>query len=224
MPKFKTFVDRESKIKECSKCHTRKSFSEFVSDPNKSLGITSDCKTCRNKRGKKYRLAHPEKIKSYRKPPEHWRQWRKDNPGKNAEYVKRWREKNPEKVNEIARNRRKNSMHHRIKSNLRGRLNDALKRHTTKKGRPVAELLGCTIQEFKEHLESKFQQGMSWDNYGRGMDKWHIDHITPCNQFDLSKPEDQAKCFHYSNMQPLWAIDNLKKRKGKYMANKKAKA
>lgn len=53
---------------------------------------------------------------------------------------------------------------------------------------------------------------MSWDNYGRGGRKWQIDHIKPCAYFDLTKPEDQRKCFHYSNLQPLWQKDNLEKR------------
>jgi hypothetical protein len=70
------------------------------------------------------------------------------------------------------------------------------------------ELLGCTIDFFKNHLESKFVEGMSWQNYGKG---WHIDHIIPCVSFDLSKPEEQRKCFHFSNLQPLWAVDNIRK-------------
>jgi hypothetical protein len=219
-PRHRVFVDRENKLKECSKCGEIKSYSEFVKDPYKSLGITSNCKVCRRKAGKRYRQENPEKVKASRRPPEHWRQWRKDNPGKNAEYTRRWRKKNREKVNAMARRRRQKSNNHRIKSNLRGRLNDALKRHSATKGRPISKLLGCTIEQFKSHLESRFTDGMSWDNYGRGMDKWHIDHIKPCNTFDLTKEEDQAACFHYTNMQPLWAIDNLKKRKGEKMANK----
>ena len=70
-----------------------------------------------------------------------------------------------------------------------------------------AALLGCTYQELLKHLESQFQDGMSWDNYG----EWHIDHIRPCASFDLLDPEQQAQCFHYTNLQPLWAEDNLRK-------------
>ena len=69
------------------------------------------------------------------------------------------------------------------------------------------DLIGCTPQQLKEHLELRFVNGMSWDNRS----KWHIDHIKPCASFDLSKIEEQQKCFHYSNLQPLWAEDNLKK-------------
>ena len=69
------------------------------------------------------------------------------------------------------------------------------------------ELLGCSIDECRKYLESKFLKGMSWKNKG----EWHIDHIVPISSFDLNKPEEQSKCFHYTNLQPLWAIDNLKK-------------
>ena len=68
------------------------------------------------------------------------------------------------------------------------------------------KLVGCSIDKLKQHLEKQFKKRMSWDNYGLG--GWEIDHIKPCAKFDLSKPEEQRKCFHYTNLQPLWAIDN----------------
>jgi hypothetical protein len=70
-------------------------------------------------------------------------------------------------------------------------------------------MLGCTIEELWKHLEKKFKPGMTKENHG----KWHVDHIIPCAIFDLSKPEEQIKCFHYTNLQPLWAIDNIRKGK-----------
>ena len=70
-------------------------------------------------------------------------------------------------------------------------------------------LLGCSIEYLKQHLEKQFKPRMNWSNYG----KWHVDHIRPCASFDLSNPEEQRKCFHYTNLQPLWAIDNLRKNK-----------
>lgn len=93
------------------------------------------------------------------------------------------------------------------KKRLRGRVYVALKRGV--KSAKTMELLGCTIDEFKSYFESKFTEGMSWDAYMRG--ELHIDHKIPCVNFDLTKEEEQRKCFHYSNLQPLWAIDNLKK-------------
>lgn len=69
------------------------------------------------------------------------------------------------------------------------------------------ELTGCELNVLKEFLESKFKQGMSWENHG----EWHIDHIKPCCKFDLEDEEEQKKCFHYTNLQPLWAKENLSK-------------
>lgn len=71
------------------------------------------------------------------------------------------------------------------------------------------DLIGCTPEFLITYLESKFIENMSWENYGyKG---WHIDHIKPCASFDLSDPEQQKQCFHYTNLQPLWAKDNLSK-------------
>ena len=72
-------------------------------------------------------------------------------------------------------------------------------------------LIGCNISEFIKHIENQFVDNMSWDNYG----KWHIDHIIPCYTFDLTKPEEQERCFHYSNQRPLWAVDNLSRQRDK---------
>lgn len=71
------------------------------------------------------------------------------------------------------------------------------------------QAMGCSGQELKRYLESKFQPGMSWDNYG--VHGWHIDHIVPLSSFNLSDPEDYKKACHYTNLQPMWAIDNIKK-------------
>lgn len=90
---------------------------------------------------------------------------------------------------------------------LRQRIRDALRRIKIK-GKSIA-LLGCTIDEFKAHIESKFRDEMSWENHGNH--GWHIDHIRPCSSFNLASLEAQQICFHYSNMQPLWAHENLKK-------------
>jgi hypothetical protein len=73
------------------------------------------------------------------------------------------------------------------------------------KSKSTLELLGCSIEFLKQHLQSQFKPGMSWANHG----KWEIDHIVPCASFDLSKSEEQLKCFHYTNLQPLWKLDNI---------------
>ena len=117
-------------------------------------------------------------------------------------------EKNKFKINEqkklYKREQRKNPLH-RLKDNLRSRLSKAIK-NNYKSGSAIKDL-GCTVQEFRAYLESRFTEGMTWGNYG----KWHIDHIIPLNSFDLSDSEQLKKACHYTNLQPLWAEANIAK-------------
>lgn len=94
-----------------------------------------------------------------------------------------------------------------IERRLRARLLKKLKAARVKKNIGTWELVGCSPQHLIEHLEKQFTQGMTWDNHG----KWHVDHIVPCARFDLTDTEQQRRCFHFTNLQPLWASDNLKK-------------
>ena len=71
--------------------------------------------------------------------------------------------------------------------------------------------LGCSVEELKSHLESQFEPGMSWENHGHGNGKWNIDHIRPLASFDLTDPRQVALACHYTNLQPLWYEDNVKK-------------
>jgi len=101
------------------------------------------------------------------------------------------------------------NINHRVACVLRARLNSAIK-NNQKTGSAVQDL-GCTIAHFKAYLESKFTNGMSWNNWAK--DGWHIDHIKPLVSFDLSNREELLKACHYTNLQPLWAQDNLSKGK-----------
>ena len=92
---------------------------------------------------------------------------------------------------------------------LRARVRTALKGFT--KSAKSLELLGCSIEEFRKYLEAQWLPGMSWDNYGKGEGKWEVDHIRACSKFDLTQEDQQRQCFHYSNQQPLWGIDNRRK-------------
>lgn len=94
-----------------------------------------------------------------------------------------------------------------IPDKLRERVRVALKSQGVKKNNKTIELVGCSIEYLRKYLEVQFDDKMTWQNYG----KWHIDHIIPCASFDLSDIEQQKKCFHYTNLQPLWAIDNIRK-------------
>ena len=95
----------------------------------------------------------------------------------------------------------------RLKANLRLRLRQAIKGRT--KDQRALILLGCSLEEFKTYFESLFTEGMTWEHVFSGA--IHIDHKLPISSFDLTNPEQVKKCFHFSNLQPLWALDNLKK-------------
>ncbi|MGH7974989.1 MAG: hypothetical protein ACREBR_05660 [bacterium] len=80
-----------------------------------------------------------------------------------------------------------------------------------KKSKIFEQYVGCTPEEFKQHIESKFTSGMAWDNRGQGIDRWELDHIIGVNNFDLSKEDDRLRCYNYVNYQPLWWQDHKKK-------------
>lgn len=92
-----------------------------------------------------------------------------------------------------------------IAGSLRARVRSVLNGNV--KSASTMELLGCSMEFFKQHLENQFVENMTWDNYG----DWHIDHIIPCCSFDLSIAEEQKKCFNYVNLRPLWGYENLLK-------------
>lgn len=137
------------------------------------------------------------------------RQWQINNPVRHREIVKRSQLKNKDKYSarQYARHkeRLKTDKVYALKISLRIRLNQVLAGRE-KKGSAV-ELLGCSGDELVLYLESRFQEGMSWSNRS----EWHIDHIIPLSKFDLQNPDELAKACHYTNLQPLWAIDNFKK-------------
>jgi hypothetical protein len=142
-----------------------------------------------------YYKINREKLLDYKK------NYDKTHQQKNIEYRISYKIKRNQRYN----NRRKIDINFKIRGNLKHRIWLSLKGFN--KSKTTTKLLGCSIEHLKQHLEKQFNNGMSWLNYG----KWHIDHIKPCASFDLSKTKEQKKCFHYSNLQPLWAKDNLSK-------------
>lgn len=171
--------------------------------------------------------------------PEYWKKyqqnWRDKNPmedenkRKKQEYNnKRYKEKKniinekrkrsnltPEKLMIVRQQRRQyyeNNPNACIAATYRDRILHALRRQSIdKKCFSSVSVVGCSWEELIIYLESKFADGMNWNNHGRGIDKWHVDHIIPCSHFDLSKYEEVRKCFHYTNTRPLWETDNLNK-------------
>ena len=171
-------------------------------------------------------------IKNKQKILEQVKKYYKNNKEKKREYqqknrekinIKIYQQKNRKHIRELARkNYHKNIqqrrerrreyiaiLHNKIANNLRARTRLALK--GSYKNLSTLQLLGCSVNKFKIHLEKQFKSSMTWNNWSRK--GWHIDHIKSCCSFDLSKPKEQKKCFHYTNLQPLWAGENLSKGK-----------
>jgi len=145
-------------------------------------------KTKRLKENREYYILNRERLKDYQ------RQYRKLHPhAKNIYHKKRC----------------KLDLGYKILCNLRKRVNTFLNLKKIKKCNTTSILLGCDLITLKEHLESQFKEGMSWDTYGRF--GWHVDHKRPCASYDLRDPKQQEECFHYTNLQPLWWDENIKK-------------
>lgn len=136
-----------------------------------------------------------EYMRKYNKKPEYMEYRRK--------WMREWHRKNAKEI--YARRRAK--PYERLASVIRARIYDVLK-HGYKSDK-TEKLIGISIKELKTYLENKFQDGMIWENYG--FYGWHIDHIIPLSSFDLENPNEQKKAFHYTNLQPLWAQENLRK-------------
>lgn len=136
-----------------------------------------------------------------------WRKWKKPSPEKRAASVRKWRENNRQKVRDYYRERYQKIIQHNLRTRIASRISKVLRRAGCRKNNPTLLLLGTDIAGLRAHLESMFKPGMGWHN----RKLWHIDHIKPCSAFDLKDPEQQKKCFHHSNLQPLWWIDNLRK-------------
>lgn len=127
------------------------------------------------------------------------------------ERSKSYRRNNKAKVNAYRRKRREENpptIEERIVNSLRSRVANALTRKEHRAGSAIADL-GCNYETLKKHLEAQFVEGMNWDNYGR--EGWHVDHVIPIASFDLTDPDQFKRAVHYTNLQPLWALDNLQK-------------
>ena len=209
-----------SDMVKCKTCNLYKDRSSFYKEKRNANGLKGSCKDCHNTRERTYRAKNIKKIR------EKEAKYRKSRRKEENERINKWRSENPDRVSEISsksyyknhernvevrkvyrKNRLKNDIEFRIRDSLRKRLSTAI-RNCQKSGSAVRDL-GCSIEELKKHLESQFQSGMSWENWTT--DGWHIDHITPLASFDLSDPEQLKKACHYTNLQPLWAEDNLVK-------------
>jgi len=216
---------KKKDYKFCGICKQEKHISEFHKNGYSKNGTAvfhPNCRICRTKviciksknlsqEGKNRRnLLTRMRYKnlSIEEKKEHNRRkykWIKEHPERRKIIYKKWQQKNMDKLCDYMREKRKSDPNFRIKERLRARIRAVLKRKT--KSMTTVELMGCPIEFLRKHIESQFTPNMSWIN----TEKWHIDHIRPCASFDLSDPEQQKICFHYTNLQPLWAKDNMAK-------------
>lgn len=191
--------------KSCSRCKQWKVLMSFNKMTKSWDGLRTECKDCLHE----YRMARKEHMTEYNK--EYWIKTKDIQLKKH----KIWKEANKNHINEYRKNyakvwrlkQLKTNPKYRIIKNLRCRLYSAIKFGYGLKTESTLHLLSCTLDFFQEYISAKFEDGMSWNNYG----KWHLDHIIPCNSWDLSKPEEVKMCFHYLNLQPMWGPLNSSK-------------
>lgn len=224
-------------LKECSKCKIKKSIESFPKCTENKNGLFSWCKKCKSEYRKQQNFNHPELLIKER---EQARKRRLANRKRYAEYSKKWQHKNPKKCREQGKKwRLKNSVKHRelikawalknpdkikkmrqrgglkFRSTIKGNLSCKMgtqtwkSLHKNKASKSWKSYVSYTIEDLRKHLESKFTEGMTWNNMG----KWHIDHKVPVSFFQYEKPSDQEfqYCWSLDNLQPLWALDNIKK-------------
>lgn len=203
-------------MKTCSKCNITKDLCSYNKRANSIDGLRPDCKDCRSIETKKYRENNPEKIRLHNhkfyyldkdKRNKYHSEWR----GKNREYLRKYSSdnykknisENRTKRNSYVKNKRSIDELYKLRQNYRNRVKAFLRHSKISTSKRTSELLGCNYDTFKSYLEPMFMDGMNWSNYG----DWHIDHIKPLS-LATNESELVVLC-HYTNLQPLWAKDNL---------------
>lgn len=177
-------------FKKCRRCENEKPIEEFSDDKDRPDGKKSQCKSCEKELREQRRNSDPS---IYERQLAYHRKWSKDN---------------KEHVNSYIKNRRDSDPNVKIASILRTRIREALKKN--RKCSKSLILVACSVDQLWEHLERSktWDRKMTRENLGS---YWHIDHIIPCAEFDLTDSEEQKRCFHYANLRPLKKEDNWKK-------------
>ena len=186
-------------MKVCTKCKEEKELSEFTKGKRNKNGVRNECKICSNKYNIKYKEINPEKVLKYNIVfSNYYKIYYKNNKEKILQYERDCR-------NEYNKKRKLVDPLFKLRCNIRSLICNSFKNKGFKKESKTHKYLGCSYEEFKLHLESQFTSGMTWDKLG----EWHLDHIYPVS---LAKDEEEIiRLNHYTNFQPLWAIDNIKK-------------
>ena len=211
---------RPDGTKTCSCCRTVLPASSFWKNRSTADGLASECKTCKRAYIKAYRKINADQLRQYEDVyrelhPEMKRlsdrRYRQKNQAKISARQRRWEDENRDRIRmqkrEYMRESRRKNPRLRIAQSTRARIRVAM--FSNQERESTWELIGCRKEQFFAHLQSLFADGMTWDNYGRG--GWVMDHIIPCDAFDLKDPTERKQCFHYSNIQPLWESENARK-------------
>jgi hypothetical protein len=185
----------EKKI--CSKCKIEKELCEFQSDTSKKSGFKSQCKRCCSVRQKIYKNQNAELVSTKRK------KYYRENIEKERTQQKLYREIRKNELLKKQKEKYHTNPIYKMKVNVRRRINKFLKKNTE----TSFDIIGCSPEQLKIHIENQFKNGMCWENYSKY--GWHIDHIIPLS-VGKTKEEIKKLC-HYTNLQPLWAEENLKK-------------
>lgn len=175
-------------MKTCTKCNKQKTLDCFHKNLAANDNLMPRCKECSKEYKKLYHIKYRDSILR-----------------KNKEYYINNRKKVNDKKNEYRRKKRKYDSIYKIKCCVRSSIHKSLIKNEFNKNKKTIEYLGCSYQFYKDYLQNKFKEGMSWDNHG----EWHIDHIIPLASANTE--EELIKLFHYTNTQPLWAEENLRK-------------
>ena len=205
-------------IKRCTKCNRELLLDQFGERKykNGNIGYKSRCKDCIKLENALWRENNPDyNTKWHKNNPEKVRaidaRWRKNNPETTRKKRARWKINNSDKhrtaMSKYRKKRRMRDPEYRLALNIRCSMARALL--GTAKTAKTRILLGCSIEYLRHHLENQFIEGMTWGNYG--VHGWHIDHIIPLSYFDFTDPEQQKRVWHYTNLQPLWAAENVRK-------------
>lgn len=200
-------------MKTCSKCNLSKEITEFYK-------TQPYCTACKKIFLKEWKAKNRQKVLDYAKDyNEKYYQENKEEiktqtkvyyESNKVEVSKRnslYKKRTKKKRNTRDKHRKQTDINFRLRGNLRSRLWASI-RNGAKVGSAIEDL-GCSIDELKQHLEAKFQEDMNWTNWGNKEGQWSIDHIVPLSSFDLANREEFLKACHYTNLQPLWHVDNL---------------
>lgn len=205
--------------KVCTRCETEKSKDEFYIHSKKTGVLSAICKICSKYDSKEWKDGNREKYlynkrSEYKRNKERHNAYSKEYSIKHSAIIsKKGRERylrtrdDRREIRKVYDSEYSKRPHVRLANNLRTRIRSAL--FGNKKIGSAVKDLGCTIGDLMERFESLFEPGMTWDNYG--LYGWHIDHIKPLSKFDLTNREQFLEACHYTNLQPLWAKDNLSK-------------